>query len=443
MNAPVHNLMEDSVIKETDALLQRLFPICRSITGDGVRQSLSILHEIADFDIKEIPSGTRCYDWTVPDEWNVRDAYVEDSSGKKVIDFQKNNLHLVSYSVPIDKKMSFQELEKHLHTLPRLADAIPYRTAYYDGGGWGFCLSHNQLEGMDKNDEYYVKIDSSLKPGKLTYGECVINGKSGQEFLISTYCCHPSLANDNLSGMVLWTLLIRELASWDTRHTYRFIIIPETIGSIAYLSQNEEAMKKVDGGFILTSVAGPSEFGYKPTYLGNSLIDKIVHNTFNELGMEYVSYPFDINSDERQYSSPEFRIPMGTICKDKYSEYIQYHTSLDNLDFISAENLIKTLKIYLAAIRKLEMNLTYTARLKCEPMLSKRGLYPKIGGMLKQGAAAIEKNQNELDANKWVLFYSDGKTSLVDIAEKTKIPIKELYESAEKLRENKLLEVKK
>lgn len=442
--------------KEADELLKKLFPICRSITGDGVRKTLSILREIVEFDIKEIPSGTVCYDWVVPDEWNIRDAYIEDSSGNKVIDFQENNLHLVSYSIPIDKKMSFQELEKHLHTLPNLPNAIPYRTTYYKRD-WGFCLTREQYCSLDKNEQYHVVIDSTLKPGSLTFGEGIIRGYSGQEFLISTYCCHPSLANDNLSGQVLWTLLFRELKRQKTRHSYRFIIVPETIGAIAYLSQEEKSMKNITGGFVLTTVAGPGKFGYKYTYLGDHLIDRVVHKTFSALGIEYISYPFDVNgSDETHYSAPYFRIPVGTICKDKYYEYDYYHTSLDNLEFISASDLVEVLKLYLFVIEKLEMNVTYRSRNPyCEPMLGKRGLYPQIGGHIMQKAVDFKKGHlcqcyevseeriiygSELDAIGWLMFYADGKTSLLDISEKTAFSMKQLYETGEKLRQYGLVD---
>lgn len=342
------------LVKEADELLHRLFPICRSITGDGVRQTLSILQKVSNFDLKEIRSGRPCYDWTIPEEWNIKDAYIEDSDGKRVIDFRISNLHVVSYSIPIDRKMDFGELRGHLHTLPGLPDAIPYRTSYYNRD-WGFCLSYNQLKRMDNNKRYHVVIDSTLKPGSLTYGESLIKGSGKGEFLFSTYCCHPSLANDNLSGQVLWALLLRELRARKLKYSYRFLIAPETIGAIAYLSHNESAIKNLSGGFVITSVAGPGKFGYKHTYLGNHFIDKAVEENFNKSGIDYVSYPFDVNgSDERQYSSPYFRIPIGTICKDKYYEYDYYHTSLDDLDFISAENLVETLTLYLSTIDKIE-----------------------------------------------------------------------------------------
>ncbi len=441
---------------EADELLQQLFPICRSLTGDGVRETLSTLQRVTNFEVREIPSGTECYDWTIPDEWNVTDAYVSDSSGVKLIDFQKNNVHLVGYSVPIDETMSFQELDEHLHTLPGLHDAIPYRTSYYHRD-WGFCLTHEQYSRMDRNAEYKVRIDSTLEPGSLTLGDYLVEGDSGQEFLISTYCCHPSLGNDNLSGQVLWALLLRHLKGKKTRHSYRFVIAPETIGAIAYLSQNEHVMKTLSGGFVLTTVAGPGKHGYKQTFLGDHLIDRVVSRTFKEEQLDHTLYPFDINgSDERQYSSQNSRIPMGTICKDKYFEYDSYHTSLDNLDFISAKNLVATLKLYISAIGNLEMNGTYRSLYTySEPMLSKRGLYPTIGGHRKQKAMGQVKDQVEkkcsandaetptaldINAMMWVMFYGDGLASLLDISEKTGLSLKVLYGAAVKLCTNDLLE---
>jgi|TARA_B110000495_G_scaffold203808_1_gene229671 aminopeptidase-like protein len=466
-------------IREINNLFEQLFPICRSITGDGVRKSLSILKEITDFQINEIPSGTICYDWKVPNEWNISNAFVEDSNGNKIIDFQKNNLHVVNYSIPIDDILTFEELEKHLHMLKDHPDSIPYRTTYYNED-WGFCISYEQFKKMDRNSKYHVKIDSTLKPGKLTFGEYVIEGDSGKEFIFSTYCCHPSLANDNLSGLVLWILLLRKLKSIKTNHTYRFIVVPETIGAIAYLSLNEKIMKNVLGGFILTCVAGPGKFSYKQTFLGDDLIDDTVRKTFSELELDLKQYNFDITgSDEGQYSSPFFRIPIGTICKDKYHEFEYYHTSKDNLNFISANYLIETLDVYYSVImnlenilstdfenqlqKKLDMkktnlkkNVIYKSlNPHCVPMLSKRGLYPTLGGKIKQKAADSSKDHfeqkyntsngesisgTELDAIIWMMFYSDGQMSLLEISKKIGFPLNILRDTAEKLCKNNLLE---
>ena len=442
--------------RDADGLLRTLFPICRSITGGGLRQTLNLLHEVTPFDLSEVPSGTVCYDWTVPDEWNVRDAYVADSTGRRVIDFQKNNVHLVNYSVPFEGRLTFTELASHLFTLPDLPAAIPYRTTYYNRA-WGFCLTHEQYRKLDQSATYHVVVDTTLQAGSLTYGEAFLPGTSGKEFLVSTYVCHPSLANDNLSGVVLWALLLRELRNRDLYHSYRFVIAPETIGALAYIARNEPIVRALTGGFVLTTVAGPGKFGYKRTFSGDSIMDRVVRLTFRELGLEFTEYPFDVNgSDERQYSTPGLRVPVGTICKDKYYEYPYYHTSLDNLEFINAANLVETLKLYLLAIEKLEQNRTYRSLNPIgEPMLGKRGLYPKTGGAIKQKAAdatvhgerrySVDAGNvlygNELDAIRWVLFHADGCTPLLDVAEKTGLPLKQLYEVAEKLTRDGLLEM--
>lgn len=446
----------EALSDEADHLFRRLFPICRSLTGDGVRQTLAILREVAAFEVREVPSGTVCYDWVVPEEWNVRDAYIAALSGERVVDFRQSNLHVVNYSTPIDAVMPFQELEAHLHTLPGLPNAIPYRTSYYQRS-WGFCLTHEQLLQLDRTARYHVVIDATIAPGRMTYGEATVPGPSGREFLVSTYCCHPSMGNDNLSGMVLWALLLRELRARSTRHAYRFVIAPETIGTIAYLSQHEQEMRHLAGGLVLTTVAGPGKLGYKRSFLGNHLVDRAVEQTFRELRLDHLTYPFDISgSDERQYSAPFFRIPIVTICKDKYYEYDYYHTSLDNLEFISAKSLVETLKLYLLSIEKLETDLVYRSLSPhSEPMLGKRGLYPQTGGSIRQGAVDKETDHlrreyqvsegkiargSELDAIRWVLFWSDGKTSLLDIAGRTDLPVRQLYETAEKLCQNGLLE---
>ncbi len=447
----------EALTEQADSLLRHLFPICRSISGKGLRDTFHHLQQVAPFEIHEVPSGTACFDWVIPDEWNVREAYIEDLQGRRVIDFQASNIHLVNYSAPFEGELSFDELASHLYTLPDLPTAIPYRTTYYNRT-WGFCLSHQQFRKLNRKVRYHIRVDTSLTPGALTYGETILHGSSGQEFLITTYACHPSLANDNLSGVVLWALLLSELRRHPVRHSYRFVIAPETIGALAYISQNESAVKGLKGGFVATTVAGPGPFGYKCTWQGNALIDRIVRLTFRDLDLKYTEYPFEINgSDERQYSTPGLRIPVGTICKDKYYEYPYYHTSLDNLDFISAASLVETLKLYLLAIEKLEQNRTYLSLNPIgEPMLGKRGLYPKVGGSIKQKAADsstshLERSYtvdpenilygNELDAIRWILFYADGKTPLLDIAEKTGLPMRQLFEVAEKLLAHKLLEV--
>jgi aminopeptidase-like protein len=387
----------------------------------------------------------------------VREAYVADEAGRRLIDFRENNVHLVNYSIPFQGRLTFDELAPHLYTLPELPAAIPYRTTYYNPA-WGFCLTHAQFEQLDRKATYTVVVDTRLAPGGLTYGEALLPGTSGQEYLVSTYVCHPSLANDNLSGVVLWTLLLHELRGRSLRHAYRFVIAPETIGALAYIARNEAAVRALAGGFVATTVAGPGQFGYKSTWRGDSVIDRSVRLTFKELKLAYTEYPFEISgSDERQYSTPGLRVPVGTICKDKYYTYPYYHTSLDNLDFISAGNLVETLKVYLLAIEKLEQNKTYRTRVPIgEPMLGRRGLYPNVGGSIKQQAAegapghAERRYQvdagnilygNELDAIRWLMFHADGATPLLAVAEKTGLPMRQLSELAEKLVQQGLLEV--
>ena len=462
------------LLKETDNILKELFPICRSITGNGVRKTLSILNSITDFEIKEIPSGTKVYDWEIPNEWNIEDAYVENSSGKKVIDFKKNNLHVLNYSIPFNGKVSFNELKEHLYTLPDLPNAIPYRTSYYTKR-WGFCLAHNELKKFDENDVYYVNIKSTLKPGNLTYGEYFVKGNSDKEILFSTYCCHPSLANDNLSGMVLWILMLRELKNKKPNYSYRFVIAPETIGAIAYLAGNKQNVKNICAGFIFTCVAGSGKFSYKSSYLENHTIDKIVHKRMKKSRINYSLYPFDINgSDERQFSSPAFRIPIGTICKDKYYEYDNYHTSLDDLDFITSEYLLQTFEIYKKIFSDIEMldpiNMTNEKTILLnnkkkgalislcpygEPFLSKKGLYTTLGGRYLQPAHDLKKNHEkrlykdeikqflgrDLSVILWILFHADGTKTIKDISKITHIDEISLEKMIKVLIEMKLVRI--
>ena len=412
----------------------------------------------------------------IPNEWNILDAYIEDKVGNKIINFKENNLHVVNYSIPIDKLMSFEELKSHIHYLPNMPEAIPYRTSYYKRD-WGFCLSYNDFCKLKKDEEYHIVINSTLKPGSLTYGEYIINGNSGKEFIFSSYCCHPSLGNDNLSGMVLWILLLKILKKSKLNHTYRFVLVPETIGAIAYLSKNENKMREVDGGFVLTCVGGPNKFEYKPTFLENSIIDKIVDESFKETGIDYVKYPFDVNgSDETSYSAPYFRIPIGTICRDKYYEFEFYHTSLDNLEFIQAKSIIETLEMYLQIISKLEKTNTFDEQTEkhgikkgefkkntlkslnpfCEPMLSKRNLYPSVGGQISQKAVNLEKKHRsrnysdnnkqafaakDIDAISWLMFYADDVTTLKEISKKSGLTEELLEKTINVLTEHNLIKV--
>lgn len=438
---------KNNLISDVRYLAKKLFPVCRSIMGEGVKETLLILKDFTNFRIEKVPSGTKCYDWIVPQEWDIYDAYIIDDSGEKIVDFKQNNLHVVSYSQPVDKIISFEELDKHLYTLPQLPKAIPYRTSYYNKD-WGFCISYDRYKKLDRNGKYHIVVDSKFKSGNLLYGEDTVKGTSDQEFLFSTYCCHPSLANDNLSGMILWALLLSEIKKRKNFYSYRFVIAPETIGTIAYLSKHEKIMKRISGGFILTTVAGPGKFGYKQTFLGDHFIDRITDLVFKEFKIPYIKYTFDLyGSDERQFSSPYFRIPIGTISKDKYYEYDYYHTSLDNLDYIKLDNLLVLFKIYLKIIDYMEMNQVYKTIIdKCEPMLGKRSLYPNIGGEINPNtlnSLSINSeriSKEDFDSIKWLIFYSDGKTDLLSISQLTNIPMITLHNNAILLVKKGLLE---
>ena len=424
--------------KQIDHYLKRLFPITRSITGEGNRETLKILQEIVPLEIKEYPSGQNVYDWIIPKEWNIKNAWIKNSKGNKIVDFQKSNLHVVSYSIPVHKRLMFSEIKKHLHYCEDLPEAIPYRTSYYEET-WGFCVSYNDLKSHFREDEEYeVYIDSSLTNGSLSIGEILIQGKSPREHLISTYICHPSMANDNLSGMILTAFLTKELVNKTPNFSYRIVFVPETIGAIAYCANNEEAMKRIDCGFVISCVGGPGKFGYKQSFDKDHFINRIIEQTFKESNNDYITYPFDIHgSDERQYSSPGFRINIVTICKDRYYEYDYYHTSLDDLNFVKPEYINQSLNLYSQVIELLDKNVVYTSlKPNCEIMLSKHGLYPTDGGGILPGKNTSEK----LDIILWLLFYCDGFMSLQSISEKVGITLNELYEIAMLLEQKELLQ---
>lgn len=444
--------------KEIDRYLHRLFPICRSLTGEGNRESLRILQEIAPFEIFEFPSGTKVFDWTIPKEWEIRDAYIKGKRKERLIDFKDSNLHVMGYSHPVRGQMTLNELTPHLYYKEDLPCAIPYRTSYYKED-WGFCLSYEQYKSLVQDGgPFEVLIDSSFKDGSLTVGELLIEGKTQNEILISTYICHPSLANDNLSGMVLTAFLAKELLSRKNLNcSYRIIFVPETIGAIAYCAMNEKAIKEIDIGLVVTTVGGPGKFGYKQSFNEDHPINSLIEETFRESGHDFVTYPFDIHgSDERQYSSPGFRVNTATICKDKYYEYSFYHTSLDNLELVRAEYIQESLDVYLKLIDRIEVESDFSGAeceklpedssfqksyflsrcSNCEVMLSKRGLYPEVGGGLLPGHTA----QSQLDLILWLLFYCDGSWSIEQISRKIRVPVGELTQTALLLEEKGLLE---
>ncbi len=393
-----------------DSLLRRLFPLCRSLTGEGLLESLAILSEHIPLQITEVPTGTKVFDWVVPEEWHIRDAYVRDRTGRRVIDFRKSNLHVVSYSVPVRARMSLDALRPHLHTLPAQPDAIPYLTSYYERS-WGFCLTHNQLASLD-DGEYEVCIDSALKPGALRLGEAVLPGTEDREVLFSTYCCHPSMANNELSGPILTALLYRYLSSLPSRrYTYRFYFGPETIGALAYLSlRGEHLQRKLAAGLVVTCCGDAGPFTYKRPRSPSDLLDKAVLHALKHSGIEFSVVPFvPTGSDERQYCSPGFDLPVGSLMRSMYGTYPEYHTSLDNLDFVSAESLVEALRVYANVVYVLEHNRRFRGTKPFgEPHLSKYGLYPTTGGQKEQNVCT--------ELLRYVLNYADGVHDLVDIA---------------------------
>ncbi|MBN1464815.1 DUF4910 domain-containing protein [candidate division KSB1 bacterium] len=412
-------------------LIVELYPICRSITGDGVRATLEIIRQVAPVAIHQVPTGTCAFDWTVPKEWNIRDAYVKDADGNRVIDFQRHNLHVLNYSVPVNKTVSRAELEEHLYSLPAQPDLIPYRTSYYSEN-WGFCTSENQRRTLTA-DAYHVCIDSTLADGHLTYGEYLIEGETDDEILFTCHICHPSLCNDNLSGISLVSCLAQLLSTLSLRHSYRFLFIPGTIGSITWLALHEEVVPKIKGGLVVAGVGDGGPFTYKKSRIGDAEIDKIVLHVLRHCAQKYSIRDFSpYGYDERQFCSPGFNMAVGSLTRTPYSEYPEYHTSADNLDFVRPMNLAESLAVYLDVIRVLENNHFYlNQNPKCEPQLGKRGLYSALGG---------ETNAKELQlAMLWVLNLSDGRHSALDIAEKSNIRFNTIHQVIKQLEDARLL----
>ena len=408
-------------------LIGELFPICRSISGEGLRQSLRRVGESIPLEIREVPTGTRVFDWTVPKEWNIADAYIKDRDGRRVVDFRDNNLHVVNYSAPVNARMSLAELRPHLHSLPDRPDWIPYRTTYY-AEAWGFCLTHRQLENLPDGD-YEVVIDSSLSDGALTYGECVLPGEVEDEFLVSTHICHPSLANDNLSGVTVAVALAQILASAPRRYTYRFLFLPGTIGPIAWLARNQDKARRIKHGLVLACVGDRGSINYKRSRQGNADIDRAVECVLRSRATSFEVRDFSpYGYDERQYCSPGFDLPVGSFRRTPHGEYREYHTSADNLGFVSVEHLGDSLGTLLETIDLLESDVAFrNLRPNCEPQLGRRGLLP----------AASENAQMAL---LWMLNLSDGNNSLLDIAERSGLPFGELRRATEILLEHGLLE---
>jgi aminopeptidase-like protein len=422
--------------KDLEKYFDRLWPITRSLTGNGNRETLEILSELIDIKTTEIPTGTQCFDWKVPPEWNINEAWIKNSKGKKIVDFSENNLHLLGYSEPFKGYMSYEELKSHIYTLPNQPDLIPYLTSYYRRR-WGFCISHNQFLELDKNEIYEVFIDSSLdEKGSMTIGEAIIKGKSEKEILFSTYICHPSLASNELSGPLVSAFIYRKLKEQkELKYTYRFIFVPETIGSIYSLSINGEKWKKtLQAGFVITCIGDDGKFTYKKSRRGDSLPDRAVEAILNQTESEFTIVDFfPSGSDERQYCSPGFNLPVGSLMRTMYGKYPEYHTSADNKDFISFEAMEKSVLKYLQIIEVLERNEKYINKMPyCEPQLGKRGLYPTLGSQ--------KGTEDFVTAMMWILNLTDGTNDLISISEKSKIPISQLLPVIDRLIENGILD---
>jgi len=414
-------------------LAEELFPINRSITGDGVRKTLSILNEhVKNLDVFEVPSGTQVLDWVVPKEWSIVSGYILTPSGRKICDFNENNLHVVGYSIPVDDSVSLAELEKHLYSLPDQPDAIPYVTSYY-AKRWGFCISHKQRMLLEEGI-YKVKIDSSLFDGYLTYGELIIKGETDKEVLISTYVCHPSMANNELSGPVVVTYLTKWLQSLQSRkYTYRIIFIPETIGSITYLSKNINQMQKnIIAGFNVSCVGDNRSYSYLPSRNGGTLSDKVAKHILKWIDPDYVAYSWsERGSDERQYCAPGVDLPIASIMRTKYGKYPEYHTSLDDLkNVVTPDGLEGGYEALRLSIEAIENNCYPRVTVLGEPQLGKRGLYPTIS---TKNSASKTRLLSDL------ITWSDGNHSLLEIAEKSNVPIWELYPLIKKLQTSNLL----
>jgi aminopeptidase-like protein len=408
-----------------------LYPICRSITGDGVRETLARVAEEIPLEVHEVPSGTAVFDWTVPKEWNIREAWIADSTGRRVVDFADCNLHVMSYSTPVRRRVPVAELREHVFTVPGQPDRIPYRTSYYNET-WAFCLSQNQLDSLT-DDEYEVCIDSTLEDGRLTYGELLIEGELEDEILVSTHICHPSLANDNLSGIAVATEAAKALMDGPRRHSYRFLFLPVTIGAITWLALNERELGRIRHGLVLTGVGDPGQSTYKRSRRGDADVDRAAVHVLEQSGAPYeVQDFFPYGYDERQYCSPGIDLPVGCLMRTPHGRYPEYHTSADNLDFLSAESLADSLDKFLAICRVLDRNRTYLNLYgRCEPQLGKRGLYAAIGGDVDSQRAQL--------AMLWVLNLSDGGHSLLDIAERSGIAFDAIERIATVLHEHELL----
>ena len=411
---------------------KELFPINRSLTGHGVRQTLSYLKElIPDLKLHEVPSGTKAFDWTVPKEWNVSEAWIEDPAGRRIVDFQENNLHLMGYSTPVNCQLELADLLPRLHSLPELPHAIPYLTSYYRED-WGFCITHEQKLSLTRG-KYRVKIDSDLQAGHMTYGELILPGKSADEVLLTSYVCHPSMANNELSGPVVLTSIAMELSKIvDREYTYRILFIPETIGSIFYLSQHLEYLKaNVVAGWVLTCIGDDRNYSFMPTKRGDTFTDRISRTVFRDMKVDWHEFSWlERGSDERQFNSPGVDIPIASFMRSKYGEYPEYHTSLDDLSVISASGLAGGFNLVWGAITILEQNKFLKMSVLCEPQLGKRGLYPQVSTRESYFEVADLMN---------VISYLDGEKDLIEVSELCNLSFRETFDIALTLQVNNLV----
>jgi len=404
-------------------MAQRLYPFCRSITGDGLRQTLREIQTHIPLELHDVPTGSPALDWEVPQEWNIRAARIETLDGETVIDFSRSNLHVVNYSTPVDRVISREELASHIHTLPDQPDLIPYRTGYY-ANDWGFCLPHRLWESMDA-DQYRVQIDSTLAPGSLSYGELLVGGEAQEEVLISVHCCHPSLANDNLSGIVVATEIARHVLGRANRLSYRFLFIPATIGSLVWLQRNDAVIPRIKHGLVLSCIGDRGGFHYKSSRRGEAAIDRAVRYVLERRGKSHEIMPFSpFGYDERQYCSPAYDLPVGCFMRSPNGTFPEYHTSADNLDFITADALEESLDVLRDILQLLEQDVVYT-RIdgRGEPQLGRRGLYRAISGQKDHAATQM--------ALLWVLNMADGRHSLLDIAERSGLAFAQIAAAAD------------
>ncbi|MEE1816348.1 DUF4910 domain-containing protein [Streptomyces sp. SP18ES09] len=418
--APVTRLGE-----EMHALVERLYPLCRSITGDGVRATLDIVGEYVPLRVHEVPTGTQVLDWTVPQEWNIRDAYVADASGRRVVDFKESSLHVLGYSVPVAATLPLSELREHLHTLPEQPGLVPYRTSYYKPE-WGFCLAQETLDRMP-DGEYEVRIDSTLEDGHLTYAEHVVPGQVADEVIVSCHVCHPSLANDNMAGVAVAVFLARELAERTPYHTYRFIFAPGTIGAITWLARNAERVERVKHGLVLACAGDRGQLTYKRSRRGDAGIDRVMGHVLRTSGRPHTVDEFTpYGYDERQYCSPGFDLGVGSLSRTPYARYPEYHTSADNPDFVSPAAMEDTLAVVREAFAVLDRDRRYVNLSPYgEPQLGRRGLYEALGGRSDTKEAQM--------AMLWVLSLSDGEHGLLDVAERSGLPFDTVAAAADAL----------